>query len=184
MKSAMHMVIFSAILLLVSCSSVRPQSPLGRLTPLSPGQAKLTSIQMPEYVHENLPYDVILGFNSEGELNVKRVCFKWLSGQASFSTSSSECLMGNNEGGSTGDSCLVQPEVRDTTPGSGMFCVGTSHTRIASPGRLIVRDPSEKPRSRLYNAPGPGRVCLQWKAQGDQYCRDARKGRKKPVNNG
>ena len=182
MKSAMHMVIFSAILLLVSCSSVRPQSPLGRLTPLSPGQAKLTSIQMPEYVHENLPYDVILGFNSEGELNVKRVCFKWLSGQASFSTSSSECLMGNNEGGSTGDSCLVQPrfEIQPLVPECFRRWDFTYQDCVS--WKTDCEDPSEKPRSRLYNAPGPGRVCLQWKAQGDQYCRDARKGRKKPVN--
>ena len=139
MNSARRLVIFSTIFLLASCSAIQPQSPLGRIKPLSNGQAKLTAIEMPEFVHENLPYDVILDFSSEGPLSVKRVCFKWLSGQSSFSTSSSDCLMGNGQVSSAADTCLSQPTLGTNTPGSGIFCVETSNIRVKSPGKLIVR---------------------------------------------
>lgn len=133
------MVILSAILLLASCSSVSHRSPLGRLKPISNGEAKLTAIEMPEYVHENLPYDVILSFSSKGPLKVQRVCFKWLSGRPSFSTSSSDSLMGNVEAGSAGDTLRPESKTGTITPGSGLFFAKTSNIRVKTPGKLIVR---------------------------------------------
>ena len=139
MGSAKRLVIFCAFFLLASCSSVGPQSPLGAIRPLTKGQAKLTAIQMPEYVHENLPYDVILDFSSEGPLDVRRVCFKWLSGRPSFSTSATDCLMGNGEAGSTGDSCRPDTSSGSRRPGSALFCADPSSIRVKSPGKLVVR---------------------------------------------
>jgi hypothetical protein len=139
MKSAKRMVIFSAILLLASCSSVQPRSPLGRIKPLSSGEAKLTAIEMPEYVHEGLPYDVILDFSSDGPLHAQRVCFKWLAGRPSFATSSSDRLMGNADAAGTENNSPADTRFETTHPSSGLFCVETSHIRIKSPGKLIVR---------------------------------------------
>ena len=63
MKRASFYVTVAAIfLLLASCSSV-PQ--LSQFKPLSEGEARLTGIEMPEYVRENLPYEVILRIDSE-----------------------------------------------------------------------------------------------------------------------
>ena len=53
----------TAIVLLASCSYVHP---LTLLKPLSGGEARLTGMEMPEYVREGLPYDVILRIDSEG----------------------------------------------------------------------------------------------------------------------
>ncbi len=143
MKSAQLLSIASAILVLTSCSSFRPQSPLGRIRPLSNGEAKLTTIQMPEKVHENLPYDVILGFRSNGAIKIEKVCFTWLSRQPSFSTSSASCLMdnaeANGEGNGTQGLCRSEIPVTTANPGSNQFCVGASHIRMQSPERLVVR---------------------------------------------
>jgi hypothetical protein len=139
MKSAQRLTIVFAILLLASCAQVQPQSPLGRLGPVSNGKAQLTAIGMPEYVHENLPYDVILDFRSDGPITIKRICFKWLSGQPSLSTSSANCLMGNGEVGGTGGECASGPQTGSITSSSGLFCVGPSDFRIKSPEQLIVR---------------------------------------------
>ena len=70
------MPIIAAILLLASCSSV--QSPFSQLRPLEEGEARLTAIEMPDYVREGLDYDVILRFNSEETPQISRVCFQWL----------------------------------------------------------------------------------------------------------
>ncbi len=138
MKSAQRLVIVSAIFLLASCSAIPPQSPLGIIMPLSTGKAKLTAIQTPGDVHDNLPYDVILDFRSDGPVNIKRVCFKWLSREHLFSTSSANCFMGNGEVGNAGGNFCSQTQIGTITPDSNLFCVGTSHIRVQSPGKLIV----------------------------------------------
>jgi len=75
-----YLVIIAAILLLASCAS-GPQISL--LKPLPPGEVKLTDIQMPEYVLEDLPYDVILSIDSEETPQIRRVCFRWLTNEIS-----------------------------------------------------------------------------------------------------
>ncbi len=72
--------IIAAILLLASCAS-GPQ--IFPLKTLPPGGTRLTDIQMPEYVLEDLPYDVILSIDSEETPQIRRVCFRWLTNEIS-----------------------------------------------------------------------------------------------------
>ncbi|MGC9196034.1 MAG: hypothetical protein ACP5IL_11335 [Syntrophobacteraceae bacterium] len=139
MQSAKWLAIVAAIIMLTSCSSFQPQSPLGRIRPLSSGEAKLTGIEMVTHVRENMPYDVILHFRSDGPVKVEKVCFEWLTRSPSLSSSSSNCLAGGGGLKPSGGFCSPGPRDARMTMESGQFCVGTSDIRFQSPERLIAR---------------------------------------------
>lgn len=128
-----YFVIIAAILLLSSCAS-GPQIPL--LKSSSPGEVKLTDIQMPEYVLEDLPYDVILTINSEETPQITRVCFRWLTRDISSYSPSLYCYAMSGTFG-TGGPC--SPWTSTPAPGSSPFCANTSDINTDVPGRLIVR---------------------------------------------
>jgi len=129
-----YLVIVAAILLLASCSSV--QSPLAQLKPLTAGEARLTEIEMPELIREDLPYDVILRVNSEETPQISRVCFRWLSEGISSASPSLNCYAARGDFG-TGNPCYSRTSV--ISPGSDSFCVEASDIKTDVPGRLIVR---------------------------------------------
>jgi len=128
-----YLVIIAAILLLASCAS-GPQISL--LKPLPPGEVKLTDIQMPEYVLEDLPYDVILSIDSEETPQIRRVCFRWLTNEISSYSPSLYCYAMNGTFG-TGGPCSQWT----SSPGQGSspFCAETSDINTDLPGRLIVK---------------------------------------------
>ncbi|MCE5336222.1 MAG: hypothetical protein LLG06_16695 [Desulfobacteraceae bacterium] len=130
-----HQLLFSTVviasLLLSSCSSME------RLRPLGSGEARLKSIQMPEYVREELPYDVIISFESDTIPQIRNVCFRWVAEE--LSTRSPELYnysMSNdfNASGSQGN-WLNQ----GVSIASNHFCVDSSQIRADVPGQLIVR---------------------------------------------
>jgi hypothetical protein len=139
MQSAKWLAIAAAIIMLTSCSSFQPQSPLGRIKPLESGEAKLTGIEMVSHVRENLPYDVILHFRSDGPVKVEKVCFAWLTRSPSVSPSSSNCLVGGGGLKPSGGFCSPGPRDGRTTMESAQFCVTNSDIRFQSPERLIAR---------------------------------------------
>lgn len=139
MQSAKWLAIVAAIIMLSSCSSFEPQSPLGRIKPLSSGEAKLTGIDMVTHIRENLPYDVILHFRSDGPVKVEKVCFQWLTRSPSLSSSSSDCLAGGGGLKPSGGFCSPGPRDAKTTMESEQFCVGAPDIRFQSPERLIAR---------------------------------------------
>ncbi len=128
-----HFVIIAAILLLASCAS-GPQIAL--LNPLQPGEVTLRDIQMPEYVLEDLPYDVILTIDSEEQPQITKVCFRWLTTEISSYSPSLYCYAMNGTFG-TGGPC--SPWTSSPGPGSSPFCAAISDINTAVPGRLIVR---------------------------------------------
>jgi len=128
-----YLIIIAAILLLASCAS-GPQIIL--LKPLSPGAARLTDIQMPEYVLEDLSYDVILSIDSEETPQIRRVCFRWLTNEISSYSPSLNCYAMNGTFG-TGGPCSQWTS--SPGPGSSPFCAETSDINTDVPGRLIVR---------------------------------------------
>jgi hypothetical protein len=134
MKSTQsQLVIIAAIFLLASCAS-GPQ--FLQLKPLSGGEARLTDIQMPDYVREDLAYDVILSIDSEETREIRRVCFRWLTAEISTNSPSLYCYAMNGTFG-TGGPC--SPWTSSPTPGSPPFCVETADIKTDVPGRVIVR---------------------------------------------
>jgi len=129
-----HVVILSSILLLASCSSF--QMPLAQLKPLSEGEARLTAIEMPEFVHEGLDYDVILHVDSEATPQISKVCFRWLSEGISSASPSLNCFAANGDYG-TGNVC--DPRSSVLFPGSDSFCVDASDIRTNVPGQIVVK---------------------------------------------
>ena len=125
--------IIAAVLLLASCAS-GPQVIL--LKPLPAGEARLTDIQMPEYVLEDLAYDVILSIDSEETPQIRRVCFRWLTEEISSYSPSLTCYAMNGTFG-TGGPC--SPWTSSPAPGSSPFCANASDINTDIPGRLVVR---------------------------------------------
>jgi len=132
-RTQRHLVIIAAILLLASCAS-GPQ--VITLKPLQAGEARLTDIQMPEYVHEDLAYDVILAIDSAETPQIRRVCFRWLTEEISSYSPSLYCYAMNGTFGSGGP---CSQWTSTPTPGSSPFCANTSDINTAVPGRVIVR---------------------------------------------
>jgi hypothetical protein len=128
-------VMVAAILMLASCAS-GPQ--VVQLNPLSGGEARLTDIQMPDLVREDLPYDVILAIDSEETPKIKRVCFRWLTEEISSYSPSLYCYAMSGSGG-----IGMSGPCGSGTPTSGVssssFCYETSDVKTDVPGRLIVR---------------------------------------------
>jgi hypothetical protein len=123
----------SIFFLLASCSSF-PQ--LSQLKPISEGEARLTGIEMPEYVHENLPYDIILRIESEGTPKITKACFRWLTEALSSNSPSLSCYANNDTYG-PGSQCVTMTS--EVNPSSSSFCVDASNIRTDVPGRLYVK---------------------------------------------
>jgi hypothetical protein len=122
--------ILFAILLLSSCAQVP-------LRPLETGEARLTRMEMPEVVREELPYDVFLTVDAEEMPQVKSVCFRWVSEEIS-SRSPSLYNYSTGAGIATGPS-YTNPVTVGSPVRSDQFCVGPEDIRSDVPGRLIVR---------------------------------------------
>jgi hypothetical protein len=133
-KSKAHLAVVASMLLLASCSYA-PQ-PLALVRPLSEGQARLTEIEMPDYVREGLEYDVILRIDSEQTPEISRVCFRWLAEDILSPSPSHNCYAANGSFG-TGTSCYPRTSV--IKPGSASFCAEAPNIRTDVPGRLVVR---------------------------------------------
>jgi hypothetical protein len=135
MKSTQScLVIIAAIFLLASCSSF--ETPLSKLKPLSEGELRLTGIEMPEYVREDLVYQVILTTDTEKTPQISKVCFRWLTEEISSVSPSLYCYAMNGDFG-TGNPCYSRTAV--ATPGSEPFCAEGSDIRTDIPGKLIVK---------------------------------------------
>jgi len=133
-RSHSHMAIVAAILMLASCSSFQP--PLAQFRPLGEGEARLTAIEMPDFVREDLDYDVILRFDSEETPQISRVCFRWVSEPISSPSPSLNCYAANGDFG-TGNICSSRTSMNST--GSSSFCVEGPAIKTDVPGRVVVR---------------------------------------------
>jgi hypothetical protein len=119
-----------AVLLLSSCAAI-PFRPLGA------GEARLTYIEMPEVVREELPYDVILTVDAEEMPQVRSVCFRWVSEEIS---SRSPSLYNYSTGAGIASGPSYTNTVAVGSPmASEQFCVGPEDIRSNTPGKLIVK---------------------------------------------
>jgi hypothetical protein len=132
-RAPIRFIVMAAMLLmLASCASGPQIIPLK----LSEGEARLTDIQMPEYVREDLPYNVILTIDSEETPRIRRVCFRWLTEEISSYSPSLYCY---SMGGTFGLGGPCAPWTSSPGPVSAPFCSEASEINMDIPGRLTVK---------------------------------------------
>ncbi|HAM53227.1 MAG TPA: hypothetical protein DCP92_21955, partial [Nitrospiraceae bacterium] len=92
---------------------------------------------MPDYIRDDLDYDVILNVDSDETPQVSKVCFRWLAEEISSAAPSLSCFVADGDFG-TGSHCNYTGNSMATL-GSNTFCVQGSDVRTGIPGRLVVR---------------------------------------------
>jgi len=122
--------ILAAGLFLSSCASVQ-------LRPLSSGETRLTYMEMPEIVREDLPYEVILSVAAEEKPLIKKICFRWLTEEISSGSPSLYCYTTGVDF-AKGPSCATWV-AQNVSVGSDSFCAGPEDIRSDIPGKLIVK---------------------------------------------
>lgn len=135
MKSAMRCVLLAGIVICF-CSScaLLPQGALSK------GELRLVNIHVPDVIQEDLPYDVIVTFDSEEKPQIKKVCFRWLSEMINSRSPSLYCyamdVESNQQAGSSCARWLAQGEFAQTSPS---VCVDGQEVRFDSSDRFFVR---------------------------------------------
>jgi hypothetical protein len=107
--------------------------------PLSHEPVRLVSLQMPDVVREELPYDAILTYNADEEPEFKNVCFRWMAEQIYTRSPSLYCYSAEDWSTQRLDPTCVDSleDLKGQT--SPVFCVGRENMRLDYRGRLIVR---------------------------------------------
>ena len=137
MKAIQRILVITAVLLLSACTTYEFKPFSNQIQPLRAGETRLTGIEMPEVVREDLAYDVILSIASEEKPQINRICFRWVAQEISSTSPSLYCYsMGDTLGGGT--PCTIKTN-EATSTGSPAFCVNPSDVKSDIPGKLIVR---------------------------------------------
>ena len=107
---------------------------------ISKGELRLVNIHLPDVIQEDLPYDVIVTFDSEEKPQIKKVCFRWLSEMINSVSPSLYCyamdVETNQQAGSSCSRWLAQGEFAQASPS---FCVEGSEVRFESSERFFVK---------------------------------------------
>ncbi len=127
------------MLFLQSCAEFQPTLKLQK-TPVSTGELRLLSLQVPEQVGEDLPYDVQVTFEAAGQPRIKRVCFMWVSEKVSVPSPSLYCYaweaQTDKDIGSTCTRWLADGPYAQSSPA---FCTKVESIEYGSPGHLMVK---------------------------------------------
>lgn len=122
--------ILAVSLVALSCASTK-------LRPLESGETRLTDIEMPDVVREDLQYEVILTVESEETPQIQKICFRWVAEEnSSRSPSLHGFSVGNDFSKGLWHAGLSGPA---TTMGSDLFCVEGPDIRADVPGKLMVK---------------------------------------------
>ncbi len=124
--------ILTAGFVLSSCASTD-------FRPLSSGETRLTRMEMPDTVKEDLPYEVILSVESETKPQVSQVCFRWVNEEISTG-SPSLYSYSNWTGAEFSKGPSAERWVEDgVSTGSNTFCSGPESIKTDVPGKLFVK---------------------------------------------
>ncbi len=116
--------------IVLSCASVQ-------LRPLSSGETRLTYMEMPDVVREDLLYEVILSVESEVTPTIKKICFQWVA-EENLSPSPSLHNFSMAADFSKGIEYVDWSGPR-TAMRSETFCADPGDIRMDIPGRLVVK---------------------------------------------
>lgn len=140
--------IVATLLLLTSCTIF----PKGIF---SSGQVKLLSISIPGTMEENLPYDVVVTFRSEGDAKIRRACFRWLDQTELIKHPSLYCytqeVTDNVPSGSACWRWLAEGKYSQASPSICTDLADMKEIEYENPGRFTVRLSSKNVKP-YYNA--------------------------------
>ncbi|MEN6438208.1 MAG: hypothetical protein ABFD97_06465 [Syntrophobacter sp.] len=121
--------ILMACFILSSCASIP-------LRPLSTGETRLTRMEMPDVVREDLPYEVVLSLQAEERPMVSKICFRWVAEEVAAGSSPLYCF---TDADFSKEQLCTASAAQNTAMGSELFCVGPQDIRTDVPGKLIVK---------------------------------------------
>lgn len=116
----------------------------------STGEVKLLSLNIPGSMVEDLPYDVVVTFRSEGDAKISQACFRWLDQTSLVKETSLYCYAAaasSNEGLSTCQRWLADGQYSFA---SATFCQDVEGVVYEDPGRFTVRLAGEN-RKKNFN---------------------------------
>jgi len=105
----------------------------------SPGELKLLDLNIPGTMVEDLPYDVVVTFRSNGDAKITKACFRWLDETSLVNETSLYCYAAaasSNEGLSTCRRWLADGQYSSASP---VFCSDVKDVVYEDPGRFTVR---------------------------------------------
>jgi len=126
------------LLLLSSCTIISKAQ-------MNNADLRLTSLQIPDVVKEDLPYDVLVTFNADEPVTIKRACFRWVAEKSSVVSPSLYCyaseVQSNDPIGSACSRWLAEGPFSQASP---EFCVNVDRVKLDDvPPYFIVKVKSE-----------------------------------------
>lgn len=107
---------------------------------LSPGEMRLTRIELPEIMAGHMPYDAIIKFEADGDPEIEKVCFRWVADTPSVAHASlywyTHEVQTNEPTGSAKARWFSEGPYTDI---SSPFCLDSSAIKGDDLDRIIVR---------------------------------------------
>ncbi|GLI32862.1 hypothetical protein DAMNIGENAA_02950 [Desulforhabdus amnigena] len=101
-------------------------------------------MEMPEVIEEDLPYDVVVTFEAQGEPEIKNACFQWLTETTAVKSPSLYCYASEvQDNAPIGSSCsrwLAEGRYSRSSP---IFCAKIVSVDRGIPSRFIVKIQSQ-----------------------------------------
>lgn len=139
----------AAMLFLVTSCTIFPKGIF------SSGEVKLLSISIPGTMEENLPYDVVVTFRSEGDAKIRRACFRWLDKTELIKHPSLYCytqeVTDNVPSGSACWRWMAEGKYSQASPSICTDLADIKEIEYENPGRFTVRLSSKNVKP-YYNA--------------------------------
>lgn len=104
------------------------------------GDVKLLNIQVPEAVHEDIPYDIVGTFESKEGVKIQSACFRWYSDRAQMTSPPLHCfayeVQTNQPIGSVCSRWVAEGPHAVMSP---LTCVKVEDVQYGTPGRFSVK---------------------------------------------
>lgn len=104
------------------------------------GELRLLRLQLPEITGEDLPYDIVATFETDGRPTITRACFRWLTERGSFSSPPLHCYATEaQDNQAIGSACSRWTAEGPHAQSSPVFCANTERVEYGSPGKLVAK---------------------------------------------
>lgn len=106
---------------------------------MTAGEVRLTRMQMPDVVREDLPYDVRVSFDAESTPQFRKACFRWVAETISGGSPTLYYHAAQVSSNQSMEAAGSQWQDTGTSQSSPEFCAGPENIRSNVPGELHVR---------------------------------------------
>lgn len=104
------------------------------------GELRLLRLDMPEVTGEDLPYDIEVTFEADGQPMIKKACFRWMTEREGYSSPPLHCYateaQDNREIGSVCSRWTTEGPYAQSSP---LFCSKIESVKYGNPGMFIVK---------------------------------------------